>query len=72
MEESRLTASRAQIVVEIVKNIFQLPNLQRVKGPAGTISQLQTQKFGVEFEMYTDSIGLPSYWPSSLQVTVSF
>ncbi|TBU62473.1 heme peroxidase [Dichomitus squalens] len=67
-----LGSSQAEeIVVEIVKNVFQLPNLQRVKGPAGTISKLQTQKFGVDFDMYTDHVGLPGYWPDSLQVTVS-
>ncbi|PIL31281.1 cytochrome P450 [Ganoderma sinense ZZ0214-1] len=65
-----LGSSRGEeIVVEIVKNIFQLPNLQRAKGVAGTISKLQTQKFGVDFDMYTDNIGLPSYWPNSLVVT---
>ena len=60
----------SQFVVEIVKNIFQLPGLQRAKGAAGSINKLQVQKFGVDFDMYTDNIGLPSYWPNSLLVTV--
>ena len=29
------------------------------------------EKFGVDFDMYADNIGLPSYWPNSLLATVS-
>ncbi|CDO73377.1 hypothetical protein BN946_scf185013.g11 [Trametes cinnabarina] len=63
------TVQGEEIVVEMVKAVFQLPNMQRVAGPAGTIGRAQVKKLGVDFNMYTDSIGLPDYWPNSLLVS---
>ncbi|OSD00891.1 heme peroxidase [Trametes coccinea BRFM310] len=63
------TVEGEEIVVEMVKAIFQLPDMRRVAGPAGTIGRVQVKKLGVDFDLYTNSIGLPDYWPSSLLVS---
>ncbi|KAI0640160.1 heme peroxidase [Trametes polyzona] len=58
------------IVVEIVKAVFQLPNIKRVAGPAGTIARAKVNKFGVEeFDLFVNGIGLPDYYPSGLFVS---
>ena len=60
-----------QIVVELVKRVFQLRNLRRVPGPPGQISEVDIFKYGVEHDEYINNIGLPGYWPSSMLVAVS-
>ena len=60
-----------QILVEIVKGVFQLPNAQRVAGPTGKVGRVHLNRFGVGLDMYADEIGLPHYWPNALVVAVS-
>ncbi|RPD64671.1 heme peroxidase [Lentinus tigrinus ALCF2SS1-6] len=57
------------IIVEIVKAVFQLPNLKPVPGLAGTMGEVKVNKYGIEHDEYINSIGLPSNFPSSLVVT---
>ena len=55
----------------MVKAVFQVPGMERVLGNPGTVGRVFLAKFGVNFDMYTDELGLPGYWPTSLIVTVS-
>ncbi|KAI0354701.1 heme peroxidase [Trametes cingulata] len=63
------TAETDDIMLEIVKAVFQLPNMQRVPGPMGQISRVAVNRFGLDYDMYVDSIGLPDYWPNALVVS---
>ena len=61
-----------QLVVELVKTIYQLPGLRRVPGPPGQIGEVDVLKYGIEHDEYINHIGLPGHWPSSMQLAVSF
>ena len=61
-----------QLVVELVKTIYQLPGLRRVPGSPGQIGEVDVFKYGIEHDDYINHIGLPDHWPSSMQLTVSF
>ncbi len=54
----------------MVKAVFQLPNTKRVAGPSGTIARVEVKRFGVDYDMFVDSIGLPDYCPNSMIVSV--
>ncbi|KAI8981356.1 heme peroxidase [Trametes punicea] len=58
-----------EIVVEMVKAVFQLSDIRRVAGASGKLGCANIEKFGIDFDMYTDSIGLPDYWPNALLVS---
>ncbi|KAI0752622.1 heme peroxidase [Daedaleopsis nitida] len=57
------------LVVELVKTVFQIPNLVRVPGNAGKIGHVQIMKWGIEHDEYVSNIGLPGHWPNSMLVT---
>ncbi|KAI0756453.1 heme peroxidase [Daedaleopsis nitida] len=57
------------LVVEMVKAVFQLPNLGRVLGKTGQIGHVPIMTWGIEQDEYINNIGLPSYWPTSMLVT---
>ena len=57
--------------MELVRTVFQLPKLGRVAGNPGKIGHVQVRKWGIEQDEYISNIGLPSYWPNSMLVTVS-
>ncbi|KAI0829008.1 heme peroxidase, partial [Trametes gibbosa] len=59
-----------EMVVEMVKVVFQLPNLQRVAGSPGTIGRVALKRFGVDCDQFINKIGLPDYFPCTLQVSV--
>ncbi|KAI0673867.1 heme peroxidase [Trametes maxima] len=58
-----------EIVVEIIKNVFQLPSVKRVAGSSGKIGRVPVDRFGLEYDMFVDNIGLPDYFPNSLLVS---
>lgn len=58
-------------MLEVVRAVFQVPNVRRVAGKPGAVGRVAVEKFGVEFDMYIDQLGLPGYWPTSLVVAVS-
>ncbi|TFK85570.1 heme peroxidase [Polyporus arcularius HHB13444] len=62
-------AQAEDIIVEMVKAVFQLPNLKPVAGRAGTMGEVKVNKYGVEYDEYINNIGLPSNFPSSVVVT---
>ncbi|KAI0778881.1 heme peroxidase [Trametes elegans] len=62
------TVQTEEILVEIIKGVFQLPNAQRVAGPTGKVGRVHLNRFGVGLDMYADEIGLPDYWPNALVV----
>ena len=57
----------------MVRNVFQLPNIQCVGGVKGMslMGEVVVDKYGVKFDQYINEIGLPGYWPNSMTVTVS-
>ena len=55
----------------MVKAVFQIPGIKQVPGKPGMIGRISMAMYGVEFDMYADELGLPWYWPTSLQVAVS-
>ncbi|KAI0658449.1 heme peroxidase [Cubamyces menziesii] len=63
------TVEAEEIILEMVKAVFQLPNMKRTAGPAGKLAQVVTKQFGTECDMYINSIGLPDYWPNSLLIS---
>ena len=54
----------------MVRAVFQVPNMQRVAGKPGSVGRVAVEKFGGDFDMYIDQLGLPGYWPTSLVVSV--
>ncbi|KAH9854311.1 heme peroxidase [Lenzites betulinus] len=63
------TVETEEIVVEMVKAVFQLQGVKRVAGPSGTISRVEVKRFGLEYEMFVNSIGLPDFCPNSMIVS---
>ena len=55
----------------MIRAVFQMKDMQRLPGKPGCVGRVLTKKCEVDFDMYTNELGLPGYWPTSLMVKVS-
>ena len=53
------TVALLQIVLEMVRAVFQIKDIQRVPGRPGSIGRIVMKKCEVDFDLYTNELGLP-------------